>query len=146
MLVCAIMIPIAMQIVVATSTTTWNSAVVVMWQVLIPVLMIIGVAILFITDSKGEMKSPLLLLLKFLDRLKKDKHAVGMVQVVGIIVGFVVVAISTPVAFNYLYSINSTFNASGTAATYSAVFTIFSILLPVLYMIGVAIKFVPHGK
>lgn len=66
-------------------------------------------------------------------------------QIVGIIIGFVVCAIATPVAMNYLVSINSTFNVTGTAATYAPVFTIFSVLLPVLYMIGVAIYFVPRG-
>jgi hypothetical protein len=66
-------------------------------------------------------------------------------QIVGVIIGFVIAAITTPVAMNYLVSINSTFNVTGTAATYAAVFTIFSVLLPVLYMIGVAIYFIPRG-
>ena len=66
-------------------------------------------------------------------------------QIVGVIIGFVIAAITTPVAMTYLVSINSTFNVTGVAATYSAVFTIFSVLLPVLYMIGVAIYFIPRG-
>jgi hypothetical protein len=66
-------------------------------------------------------------------------------QIVGLVIGFVVCAVATPVAMNYLVSINSTFNVTGVAATYSAVFTIFSVLLPVLYIIGVAIHFVPRG-
>ena len=48
LLVAAIMIPIGMQQIVGTTTTSWNSAVVTLWQVLVPVLMIIGIAILFI--------------------------------------------------------------------------------------------------
>jgi len=67
-------------------------------------------------------------------------------QIIPIIIGFIVVAITTPLAFNYLYQVNSTFNATGVAATYAAVFTVFSILLPVLYIVGIAIKFVPRGK
>lgn len=70
----------------------------------------------------------------------------GIKQIVGLIVGFILVALSTPIALNYLYSINSTFNVTGTAATWAPVFTIFSVLLPVLYIIGAAIKFIPHGK
>lgn len=52
LLVAAIMIPIGMQQVVGTTTTSWNTAVVTLWQVLIPVLMIVGIAILFI--PRGE--------------------------------------------------------------------------------------------
>lgn len=48
LLIAAIMIPIGMQQVVGASTTSWNAAVVTLWQVLIPVLMIVGIAILFI--------------------------------------------------------------------------------------------------
>lgn len=48
LLACAIMIPIGMQLVVSTTTTSWNSAVVTLWQVLVPVLFIIGIAIAFI--------------------------------------------------------------------------------------------------
>ena len=48
LLVAAIMIPIGMQQIVGATTTSWNAAVVTLWQVLIPVLMIVGIAILFV--------------------------------------------------------------------------------------------------
>jgi len=147
LLATAIMIPIGMQIVVGTATTGWNSAVITLWQVLIPVLMIIGIAILFIPrGKKGSMKHPLLGLYALFKKMLRNKHAVGMNQIIMVVIGFVIAAIATPVAMNYLVSINSTFNVTGTAATYSAVYTIFSVLLPVLYMIGVALYFVPRGK
>ena len=50
-------------------------------------------------------------------------------EVIGIAIGFVLVTLVTPVSMAYLASINSTFNVTGVAATYSAVYTIFSILL-----------------
>lgn len=60
LLVAAIMIPIGMQQIVGTAVTDvggttfdWNTAVVTMWQVLLPVLMIIGVAILFVPRKGG---------------------------------------------------------------------------------------------
>jgi hypothetical protein len=53
LLVSAIMIPIGMQQVIGTSTTSWNSAVVTMWQILVPVLFIIGIAILFVPRKGG---------------------------------------------------------------------------------------------
>ena len=69
-------------------------------------------------------------------------------QVIGIIIGFVISAITTPIAMNYLAAVNNTFNGTSNAAniaTYAPVFTVFSVLLPVLYMIGVAIYFIPRG-
>ena len=61
LLIAAIMIPIGMQQVVGTAVTDvsgttfdWNTAVVTLWQVLLPVLMIIGVAILFIPHGGGD--------------------------------------------------------------------------------------------
>lgn len=48
LLVAAIMIPIGMQQVIGTTTTSWNSAVTTLFTVLVPVLMIIGVALLFV--------------------------------------------------------------------------------------------------
>ena len=53
LLIAAIMIPLGMQQIVSGSTTGWNAAVVTLWQILVPVLMIIGVAILFIPRTKG---------------------------------------------------------------------------------------------
>lgn len=80
------------------------------------------------------------------ERLRRNRRgAINISTAVLVVIGFVIMAVATPVALNYLYSINSTFNTTGTAATYSAVFTIFSVLLPVLYMIGVALYFVPRG-
>ena len=48
MILMVILAPIGMAIVVATTTTSWNAAVVTMFQVLLPVLYIIGCAIHFI--------------------------------------------------------------------------------------------------
>jgi hypothetical protein len=67
------------------------------------------------------------------------------------IIGFLLVAVMTPVGANYLFAVNSTFNLTGTtapsAATYAAVYTMFNVLLPVLYIIGVALYFIPRiGK
>ena len=43
-----ILTPIGMALVVATTTTSWNAAVITMFQVLIPVLYIVGCALYFI--------------------------------------------------------------------------------------------------
>jgi hypothetical protein len=58
-IVSAIMFPIAMQQVVGTATTVtgnalgiWNAAFVTMWQVLLPVLVVVGIAILYIQSAR----------------------------------------------------------------------------------------------
>ena len=67
--------------------------------------------------------------------------------IIGVIVGFLLVVIITPIGMNYLASINSSFNVTGTAATWAPVFTMFNVLLPVLYIVGMALYFVPKlGK
>ena len=54
LLVCAIMLPMGMANVISASTTGWQSAVVTMWQVLVPVLVMIGVALKFIPRGGGK--------------------------------------------------------------------------------------------
>jgi heme/copper-type cytochrome/quinol oxidase subunit 4 len=49
-----ILTPIGMAIIVATSTTSWNASVVTIFQVLLPVLYIIGSAIHFIPKIGKE--------------------------------------------------------------------------------------------
>lgn len=49
-----ILVPIGMSIVVGTSTTSWNSAVVTMFQVLVPILYIIGCALYFVPKFSGR--------------------------------------------------------------------------------------------
>jgi hypothetical protein len=53
-LVTAIMFPLAMQQVITTAATGWNAAVLVCWQVLLPVLVVVSIAIKFIPSGKGE--------------------------------------------------------------------------------------------
>jgi hypothetical protein len=50
----AILIPVSMGQLIGTTTTTWNSAVTLLWQLLLPILMIIGIAILFIPRLRGK--------------------------------------------------------------------------------------------
>lgn len=149
LLLAAIMIPIGMQQIVATSTTSWNSAVITLWQVLLPVLFIVGLAILFVPRLKGKKGMASLYSIQQMIQNLKDKFVknkrgtMSAHEIIYVIIGFVLVAIMTPIGMNYLVSINSTFNVSGTASTYSAVYTIFSVLLPVLYIVGVALYFIP---
>lgn len=58
-------------------------------------------------------------------------------------VGFLLVAILTPMGMTVIVGTNSTFNQTGVAATYAAVYTIFTVLVPILYLIGCALYFIP---
>lgn len=53
-LLVAILTPIAMTQIVGTSTTSWNSAVITIFQILLPVLYIIGAALHFIPKTGGD--------------------------------------------------------------------------------------------
>ena len=56
-----------------------------------------------------------------------------------LVVGFLLAAILFPIAYAQIYGATTTnWNA--------AVVTIFQVLLPILFIIGVAILYVPHGK
>lgn len=77
--------------------------------------------------------------------------AVSAREVILAAVGFLLVAILTPIGMTYITATNSTFGGNSTqvpggAATYAAVYTIFTILLPVLYIIGAALHFIPKLK
>jgi len=54
-------------------------------------------------------------------------------------VGFLLVCILTPIGMTELVGANTTEWAA-------SVKTIFTVLLPILYIIGMAIKFIPRGK
>jgi len=53
-IITAIVGPIAIDTIVATTTTNWNAAVVTIFKTLLPILFIIGVAIKYIPRGKGE--------------------------------------------------------------------------------------------
>jgi hypothetical protein len=68
--------------------------------------------------------------------------------IIYIVIGLLLTAILGGVGMTSLVAVNSTFGVTGTPATYAPVFTMFAVLLPVLFFIGVAIKFIPfkHGE
>jgi uncharacterized RDD family membrane protein YckC len=80
-------------------------------------------------------------------RSEKQKMAVDMGELIAVAAGFIMLAIVFPIGMGILTSVNSTFGVAGTAATYASVYTIFTVLLPVIYLIGAAVHFIPKiGK
>jgi hypothetical protein len=69
----------------------------------------------------------------------KDKRAVEAGVIVALAVGFLMVAILTPICMTQIVNANTT----GWDTT---VKTIFATVLPILFIVGIAIKFIPRGK
>lgn len=69
--------------------------------------------------------------------------AISMNEIIYSAVGFFLAVIVTPIGMTYIAATNSTFGVTGTAATWAPVFTIFSTLIPVLYIVGLAMHFIP---
>jgi Na+-driven multidrug efflux pump len=74
--------------------------------------------------------------------------AVSAKEIIVAAVGFLLIAILTPIGMTIVVSQNGTFGATNsTAATYASTFTLFTVLLPILYMVGAALYFIPKvGK
>lgn len=76
--------------------------------------------------------------------LKNKKAAIGVSTVIMLAIGFLLVAILVPIAMVEIAKINAT---TGPGANWNAaVLTIFTVLLPLLVIIGVAIRYIPTGK
>jgi len=74
--------------------------------------------------------------------------AVSSHDIIMAAVGFILISIMTPIGMAIIVATNATFNVAGaTASTWASVYTIFTVLVPVLYIIGAAIFFIPKiGK
>ena len=67
-------------------------------------------------------------------------------EVVYTAIGFMMVALLTPIGMAYVAGTNTTFNVTGTAATWTTSYTLFTVLLPILYLVGVGLYFLPRFK
>ena len=68
---------------------------------------------------------------------EEDMAGINAGEIVMLAIGFLLVAILTPIGMNELVGANTT-------GWESSVKTIFSTLLPILYIVGVAIRYVPR--
>lgn len=76
--------------------------------------------------------------MKFLKKFWENHKAVSMNEAVVLSVSFFLVAILGPIAIGTIANATTT----GWNAT---VITVFQMLLPILWVIGVAIKYIPRG-
>lgn len=68
--------------------------------------------------------------------LKNKRGALTASTIIMLAVGFLLVAILTPIAMTELVGANTT-------GWQSSVKTIFTVLFPILYIIGVAVRYIP---
>jgi len=76
---------------------------------------------------------------KLLKKFSEDRKAVSLSEIILLALGFFLTALLTPIAMEQLVGANTT-------GWNSAVKTIFTILLPILYIVGVAYRYIPHTK
>jgi len=112
-----ILVPIAMDELIASNTTGWSTAQKTLFQTVIPVLAIIGLALYYLPSSrKGSSRN-----------------------VVNVAVGLLLVAILVPIGILVLVNKN-------TSTWPTATGTVFGTVLPILILIGLAIKFLPGSR
>ena len=73
----------------------------------------------------------------FKELFKDRRGAISMTEIVVLAVGFLLVAILTPIGMTEIVGANTT-------GWQASVTTIFQVLLPILYIIGVAVRYVPR--
>ena len=76
---------------------------------------------------------------KILKFLKDSKGAATPATIILLVIGFFLLAILAPIAIDYI--------ANATATNWDpTVKLVFKTLLPIIFVIGVAIKYVPRGR
>ena len=72
----------------------------------------------------------------------RDKKAITSSAIIGLAVSFFLVAIMGPIAIGTIYNITA---ANQTFYWDASVLTIFQVVLPIIWVVGVAIRYLP-GK
>ena len=81
--------------------------------------------------------------MRFLQRFLRNKRAISSGEVIGLAVSFFLVAIMAPIAIGTMVNITAVHNQ--TVNWDASVLTIFQVVLPIIWVIGVALKYLP-GK
>lgn len=131
--VVAVIAPIALDQIAKTTTTNWETAVITIFQVLLPILFVIGVAIKYVPRGKGAWTE-----MPYTRLLRDRRGALTISAIVMMVIALLLVAILFPVAMAYI--------KTNTTAWGSALWVIWTVLLPILVIIGIAVRYVPRGK
>jgi len=79
--------------------------------------------------------------MRFLRRFLRDKRAITTGEIIGLAVSFFLVAIMGPIAIGTMVNITAVHNQ--TVNWDASVLTIFQVVLPIIWVIGVALKYLP---
>ena len=119
LLVAAVLVPVAMTQILGANQSGWDASLILIFGTVVPILAIIGIAIKYIPGSRKGMASTQ--------------------AVVSMVVALLVFAVVMPIGLTRLVNVNvSTWD--------SAVGIIFVTVLPILALIGVALKFLPGSR
>lgn len=79
-------------------------------------------------------------LLRLFRKFLSDKRAVTSGEIIGLAVSFFIVAIMGPIAIQIIANLTT---ANQTFYWDASVITIFQVVLPIIWVVGVAIKYLP---
>ena len=118
-LLISVLFPIAMDEIVGANQTGWDASLILLFSTVVPILAVIGLALKYLPGSKKGMASTQ--------------------SVVLVVIGLLVFAVVMPMGITRLVNVNvSTWD--------DAVGIVFITVLPLLALIGVALKFLPGSK
>ena len=80
-------------------------------------------------------------LLRLFRKLLTDKRAISSGEIVGLAVSFFLVAVMGPIAIGTIMNISVV--ANQTVNWDASVLTIFQVVLPIIWVVGVALKYLP---
>ena len=118
-LLISVLFPIAMDEIVGANQTGWDASLILLFSTVVPILAVIGLALKYLPGSKKGMASTQ--------------------SVVLVVIGLLVFAVVMPMGITRLVNVNVT-------TWDDAVGIVFITVLPLLALIGVALKFLPGSK
>jgi len=131
--VASILLPPALNTVFNATTTNWNPAVATVFKVLLPVLAILSIALVFMPKLRARFVTVAKLYGFEID----DRGEIS--TIVSIAIGLLIAGILLPIAISQIY-------ATQTTGWSSAVIVVFTVLLPVLAVLGIAMVFLGKVK
>jgi hypothetical protein len=138
-IVAAVLLPISLNQIALATHTNWNAGLWTIFSVVVPILAVVAIALSYIGGvggGGGGKKGAWTKLKLFVN----DKNA-KMANTVAIVITLILMAVMFPIGMTSLTV--ATFNSTTVGA---AVYTISTVVLPILVAIGIALKFITGGK
>jgi hypothetical protein len=134
-IVAAVLLPIALNAMALATHTNWNAGLWTIFSVVIPILGVVAIALSYMGGLGGEKKGG-----AFLKQFLHNRNA-KMAQTVAIVITLILMAVMFPIGMTALTA--ATFNSTTVG---SAVYTITTVVLPILVAVAIGLKFLSSGK